>query len=335
MPVPKRRLHQVSREMVGAAVALVTDNEDPDNLGRIKIKYPWLDDEAESFWAPVVCFYAGPDRGSYLMPEVEDEVLVMFHHGDPSSPFIVGSLWNGVDVIPGTGNPDGENNTKWWQSRSGHKFIFEDKDGAESITLVDKSGNLEMIIDVAADTITIEAKTGDIYFDAPEDYIALESKTMTITASNSTTTTVGEGLNEVSKDRNETVGTNCSATASAMLLIGTKTLGVTFGDGELEMQQASLAVDGASTQTIGSQKVEIASGVRKSGPETVLAGNLEIGASLINPTANAVTLMAGMISFSAGDAAFSGDSATTFMGGLMNYSGGASISTDASLVTLC
>ena len=225
MPVPKRRLHQVSREMVGAAVALVTDNEDPDNLGRIKIKYPWLDDEAESFWAPVVCFYAGPDRGSYLMPEVEDEVLVMFHHGDPSSPFVVGSLWNGVDVIPGTGNPDGENNTKWWQSRSGHKFIFEDKDGAESITLVDKSGNLEMIIDVAADTITIEAKTGDIYFDAPADYIALESKTMTITASNSTTTTVGEGLNEVSKDRNETVGTNCSATASAMLLIGTKTLG--------------------------------------------------------------------------------------------------------------
>ena len=197
----------------GAVIGVVTNDTDPQNWGRVKVRYPWLHDDIESHWARVVSLYAGPDRGGYYMPEVGDEVLLMFDDGDPNMPYIVGSLWNGKDKIPGPGNPDGKNNTKMFQSRSGHKFIFEDTDGAEKITLVNNNGKLKMIIDVAADSITMQADTGDIFFKAPNGPIALHCKDMKITATSTSTVKVGDGHQESSKNRTETVAVNCSATA--------------------------------------------------------------------------------------------------------------------------
>lgn len=321
----------------GAVVGLVTNNTDPDNRGRVKVSYPWLDDEVESHWARVVCFYAGPDRGGYIIPEVGDEVLLMFERDDPGTPYIVGSLWNGVDTLPGPGNPDGENNTKWWQSRCGHKFIFEDKEGAEKITLVDTSGKLFIEIDVPTDRITIEATTGDIFFKAPEGPINIESKTMTIMASNSSTVTVGNGLNEVSKDRNETIGSNDSATAKQTWQVGTKTLSVSFGNADISMGSGTMVVDGASTQTIGSSSFEGHTVHRNTGPETLTAGSLEVHSKKIEMLISGPgTITTGShIMKSKSDASIQSTSLLTVMGGLINYSGGASVQTMASLVTLC
>jgi hypothetical protein len=336
--IPARRANSAGI-MRGAAVALVTSNSDPQNEGRVKVKYPWLDDQAESPWARVVCFYAGPGRGGYIMPEVGDEVLVMFERGSVDLPYIVGSLWNGVDVIPGPGNPDGENNTKWFQSRSGHVLHFEDKDGAELIELKDKSGKLRFEIDVAKDLITMEATTGDIFFKAPAGPVNIECKTMEIQASNSSTIEVGNHLTEVSKDRNETIGSSCSATASALWQVGTKTLTVSFGSGKFGMAQGSMVVDQASVQTIGQS--EIKSGVihRNSGPETLIAGSLNIdakGSRLEVITSGPATLITGMHTLkSDADGAIVSSNLLTVMGGLINYSGGSAINTLASLVTLC
>jgi uncharacterized protein involved in type VI secretion and phage assembly len=80
------------------AIGLVTDNKDPEKLGRVKIKYPTLGGEVESGWARVVWGAAGKERGVVALPEVNDEVVVGFEHGDVRRPFILGALFNGVDT---------------------------------------------------------------------------------------------------------------------------------------------------------------------------------------------------------------------------------------------
>jgi uncharacterized protein involved in type VI secretion and phage assembly len=322
----------------GAVVGLVTNNKDPDNRGRIKVRFPWLGDDIESNWARVACFYAGPGRGGYIMPEVGDEVLLMFERGDPASPYMVGALWNGEDTPPGPGNPDGENNTKWFQSRSGHVYRFEDKDGAELIELRDCSGNLRFEIDVPKDLITIEAKTGDIWFKAPEGPINVTSKTMKITATNSTVVEVGELLNEMSKDRTESIGATDQATVKHLYEIGTKTMTVTNGTATIGAGSATLSVDKTTLQTMGSSSLEAPIVHRSTGPEVLTAGSLSIDASgrFEIKTSGPLSVIAGMASMtSKADAVFNSENLMTVMGGLISYNGGSNLTNQASLVTLC
>jgi phage protein D len=79
-------------------VGVVTQNEDPENMGRVRIKYPALDDKVEGWWARIAAPGAGDGRGQLMMPVTDDEVLVAFEHGDVQRPYILGSLWNGQDV---------------------------------------------------------------------------------------------------------------------------------------------------------------------------------------------------------------------------------------------
>jgi uncharacterized protein involved in type VI secretion and phage assembly len=76
-------------------VGIVTNNNDPDGLGRVKVKFPTLGDKLESWWARIASPSAGKDRGLLMMPIANDEVLVAFEHGDTRRPYIIGSLWNG------------------------------------------------------------------------------------------------------------------------------------------------------------------------------------------------------------------------------------------------
>jgi uncharacterized protein involved in type VI secretion and phage assembly len=76
-------------------VGIVTNNNDPDGLGRVKVKFPTLGDQLESWWARIASPSAGKDRGLLMMPIANDEVLVAFEHGDPRRPYVIGSLWNG------------------------------------------------------------------------------------------------------------------------------------------------------------------------------------------------------------------------------------------------
>ena len=66
----------------GVVVGVVTNNQDPDGMHRVKVRFPWLSGEDESHWARVAAAMAGNDRGAYFLPEVDDEVLVAFEHGD-------------------------------------------------------------------------------------------------------------------------------------------------------------------------------------------------------------------------------------------------------------
>lgn len=327
----------VAGRIRGAVIGLVTNNTDPENWGRVKVRYPWLHDSIESNWARVVAFYSGPGRGGYIIPEVGDEVLLMFEDGDPNMPYIVGSLWNGKDTIPGPGNSDGKNNTKMFQSRSGHKLILDDTEGSEKVTLVNNNGKLKMVIDVAADSITLQADTGDIFFKAPNGPITMQCKDMKVTASGTSNVKVGEGHVESSQNRTESIAANCSASASDAFTISTQVLSMSFGSGSVSAATSSMSVDGASAQTVGQMEFEGSVVHRTAGPETITAGQLELHAKdahfILSGAATLTTAVTDISSNS--DVGIESAAVLTVMGGLINYDGGASISVAANLVTLC
>jgi phage baseplate assembly protein V len=142
----------------GVVVGVVTNNQDPENMHRVKVRFPWLSNEVESNWARVAAPMSGNDRGTYFLPEVGDEVLVAFEHGQVDHPFVLGSLWNGKDTPPES-NANGENNHRTIKSRSGHVLRFNDKSGNETIEIIDKTGSNKIVIDSANNSITIEAKS--------------------------------------------------------------------------------------------------------------------------------------------------------------------------------
>ena len=139
----------------GVAVGIVTNNEDPMAMGRVKMSFPWLSDDHESNWARVCTPMAGNEWGAQFIPEVEDEVLVAFDRGDIRCPYVVGALYNGEDK-PELTNSNGTNDIRQIKSRSGHIIKFDDTDGSEKLTIEDKSGNQLIEFDSAANTVTIK-----------------------------------------------------------------------------------------------------------------------------------------------------------------------------------
>lgn len=128
----------------GAVVGLVTNNKDPEKLGRVKVKFPWMTNDEESQWARIATLDAGRDRGSWWIPEINDEVLCVFEHGDINFPYVIGGLWNGKDRPPTSGRPgdfnqDGKDNLRFVKSRDDHLLIFDEPRG---ITVQTASGHV-------------------------------------------------------------------------------------------------------------------------------------------------------------------------------------------------
>lgn len=161
-------------KIYGVVVGIVTDNKDPDGLGRIKVIIPRISGEDESNWARVISFMAGKERGAFYLPEVDDEVLLAFEYGDINIPYVIGSLWNGKDKPPIT-NDDGENNIRIIKSRSGHIIRLDDTDGKEKIEIVDKTEKNSIIIDSKENKISIKSEK-DIEISAPNGKVTIDAK---------------------------------------------------------------------------------------------------------------------------------------------------------------
>lgn len=176
--------HQEASRIYGVVIGIVTNNQDPENLGRVKVRFPWLNNENESNWARIAVLMAGSGRGTYFLPEVEDEVLVLFDHGDVRFPYIIGSLWNGSDKPPAN-NEDNNNNIRMIQSRSGHVIRFDDTENSEKIEIIDKSQNNKIVFDTANNAINITTDK-DIMLSAAQGTIKLEAKNIEINSSANT-----------------------------------------------------------------------------------------------------------------------------------------------------
>ncbi|WP_428268829.1 phage baseplate assembly protein V [Haliangium sp.] len=156
---------QRSDKLRGVYLAIVTANtkDGGDSAYQIKVKFPWLpgSDKDESYWARIAVPMAGPERGSYFLPEVDDQVLVVFEHGEVRRPIMIGALWSEKQKPPET-NADGKNNFRIIKSRTGHRLVFDDTDGAERVILCDSTKKNKILLDSANKTVTIESADGDI-----------------------------------------------------------------------------------------------------------------------------------------------------------------------------
>ncbi len=184
----------MGNRIYGVVVGVVTNNQDPDKMGRVKVKFPWLSDSDESYWARLATPMAGKDRGIYFLPEVDDEVLVAFEHGDVRFPYVLGALWNGQDQDkPPEQNSDGKNNIRMIKSRSGHIIRLNDEEGKETIEIIDKSGKNSIAIDTTNNAIAITSDK-DITLKAPQGTIKLDAQKLEIKSSADTKIEANAGM---------------------------------------------------------------------------------------------------------------------------------------------
>jgi uncharacterized protein involved in type VI secretion and phage assembly len=155
--------HRASGPQIhGVVVGQVTDVADPDNQFRVKVSFPWLSDDYESWWARVAAPGAGDGRGMAWLPEVGDEVLVVFGHADSRTPYVIGGLYNGVDKAPSADQlVDGSSGRvvqRALVSRAGHQLTFSDDDSAPKVTLATGDGKLTITLDASQTSITIDSQ---------------------------------------------------------------------------------------------------------------------------------------------------------------------------------
>ena len=157
------------KQIHGVVVGLVSNNKDPSGYGRIRVKFPWLSDNDESAWAPMATPMTGKGRGFEYIPEIDDEVLVAFEHGDVDRPYVIGCLWNGLDSPPLSPDEaiggDGAVNKRIIKSRSGHIILLDDTAGDETITIVDKTGSNKIVIHAPDNSMQIKLM-GDLTIEA-------------------------------------------------------------------------------------------------------------------------------------------------------------------------
>jgi uncharacterized protein involved in type VI secretion and phage assembly len=183
---PAKRLH-------GVHPAIVSDIVDPDGQGRVKVKLPWLADtggDAYEAWARLATMMGGSNRGTWFVPDKDDEVLVAFEFGDPRRPYVLGGLWNGSDSPPESMDGSGNNYKKVICSRNGVKVTLDDTDGQEQLVL-ETPGGQKVTLKDGPGSVTIEDSNGNS--------VKLESAGITVTASakvtvNASTAEISAGM---------------------------------------------------------------------------------------------------------------------------------------------
>src|SRR5688572_22092778 len=160
----------------GGFLAEVVSLNDPDSRARVQVRllnFDGVSGHDGPVWARVASPFAGDNRGAFLLPDVGDEVFVVFVNGDPRFPIIVGGLWNGSSSAPEQIS-GGRNRLKVIRSKNGVKVTLDDQDGQEQF-IAETPGGQKVTLKDGPGTVTIEDSNGNS--------IKLESSGITVTAS--------------------------------------------------------------------------------------------------------------------------------------------------------
>ena len=183
---PHETAHEAGGYVKGVAVALVTQNNDPEKLCRVKVSFPWHEEPSESHWARLSVPMAGNDRGVVMIPEVGDEVLVAFDREDLRFPYVLGALWNGKDQPP-IANDDGKNDKRIIQSRKKHYLLFDDGESGVVELLHEKGRKIVFnddgfsVEDEMGNSIKVDSNSGAMTIEA-QGQLNIKAATITIEA---------------------------------------------------------------------------------------------------------------------------------------------------------
>jgi uncharacterized protein involved in type VI secretion and phage assembly len=144
----------------GVYPAIVTDIVDPDSLGRVQVRFPWLGSTGDTdvrAWATLCSPYADDDQGLLVLPEVDSQVVVAFEAGNMRRPYVLGASWNGTTQLPSP--PEAANDIRIFRSRADSRLEFDDTTAAEKISITMSSGH-QVVLDNGGRTITITHSSG-------------------------------------------------------------------------------------------------------------------------------------------------------------------------------
>ncbi len=163
--------------------AVVVDNNDPEKLGRIKVKFPWI--QSDTAWVRYLSLHAGNKMGWYCLPEINDIVLIGFEQGNPEMPVALGSLYD-KDNAPDANAVDSKNDIQQLLTKGGNLIQIKNTSGSEEIKISMKDGKNSIVMQTSGPSITIESQNGDI---------SIKGKNITLNADQKIEIKAGSDLN--------------------------------------------------------------------------------------------------------------------------------------------
>ena len=257
LPNPK-----VEMPLAETQMATVLSNADPHGAGRVQVRMNWQTDNMRTSWVRVMTPDGGgskdvkSNRGFVFIPEVGDQVLLGFRHGDPARPYVMGSLFNGT-----TGGGGGQgNNCKSLTSRRGSSLKLDDSVG--SVTLHDKGG-VSMTFDGAGNATTnakssnfVNAGTNNVINVGNGSSVISSDSDGNITLKGSTAITLVVGENQI-----KVCTSGIFINGKQQIAIGTDEMMSLEAKQDLTMSsKANLNMSGSTTATLGSKDISITGG---------------------------------------------------------------------------
>ena len=228
-------------------VGLVTDNKDPEGWGRVRVKLPTLTEDHVTNWARVVALGAGTSSGFYCLPEIDDEVLVAFEHGDIHRPYVIGGVWNGKDAPPEKVDDtviEGKVRLRTFKTPAEHQlqFVEEDKSGTEKGISLQSSGKHSLQLNDSNKFVELKTEGGhSLRCDDSSKEINLNS----------------------SGDINIKAGTSkkISLNAGEIALEGTQKITLTVGANKIEVTSSEVKITATTVDIQGSTMAKLEGGM--------------------------------------------------------------------------
>lgn len=336
-------------------VGIVTNNNDPQGIGRVRVKFPTLTEQHESNWARVVAIGAGPLRGFDCLPEINDEVLVAFEHGDIHRPYVIGGVWNGKDKPPekvADSVVSGKVRLRTFKTRLGHKlqFVEEDKGSSKKGVYVETvDGSKHKLHMNDTDKIISLTTSGNHYLKLDDKNKKLEAKTtaghtclMDDKASKKIDVTSVGDINVKTGSSGKT--RRLDVQAGEIIMTGTTKILLKVGANSIEITNAGIKITAVKVEVTGQTGVDIKSpakiGIQGAMQVNVQSGmqvGIKAGASLSAQAGGSLSLQAaGSLSSQAGGSLSmtSGAAVSVTSGAAFQVTAGASAGILAPLIRL-